>query len=55
LRQTQRKNVILFYIGEYSFTEVAQIQDTPIGTIKRRLHEARRPDAAGNPVARRPQ
>jgi DNA-directed RNA polymerase specialized sigma24 family protein len=42
LHQTQRKTVTLLYIGEYSLAEVAQIQDTPVGTIKRGLREARK-------------
>ena len=31
----------LFYIGDYSLAEVAAIQVVPLGTVKRRLHEAR--------------
>lgn len=42
LSKTQRETVTLFYIGEYSLAEVAAIQDVPVGTIKRRLHEARK-------------
>lgn len=41
LSKTQRETVTLYYISGYSQQEVAQIQDVPIGTIKRRLHEAR--------------
>ena len=42
LSKTQRETVALFYIGDYSLAEVAAIQEVPLGTIKRRLHEARR-------------
>jgi len=41
LSKTQRETVTLYYISGYSQQEVAQIQEVPIGTIKRRLHEAR--------------
>jgi RNA polymerase sigma factor (sigma-70 family) len=42
LGKTQRETVVLYYIGEYSLAEVAAIQEVPLGTIKRRLHEARK-------------
>ena len=42
LSKTQRETVTLYYISEYSLAEVAAIQDVPLGTIKRRLHEARK-------------
>jgi RNA polymerase sigma-70 factor (ECF subfamily) len=41
LRKAQRETVTLFYIGDYSLAEVAAIQDVPVGTVKRRLHDAR--------------
>lgn len=41
LSKTQRETVTLYYISGYSQQEVAHIQEVPIGTIKRRLHEAR--------------
>lgn len=42
LSKTQRETVALYYIGEYSLAEVAAIQEVPLGTIKRRLHDARK-------------
>lgn len=42
LSKTQRETVTLFYIGDYSLAAVASIQGVPLGTIKRRLHEARK-------------
>ena len=42
LSKTQRETVTLYYIGDYSLAEVAAIQDVPLGTVKRRLHEARK-------------
>ncbi|MEW6750487.1 MAG: sigma-70 family RNA polymerase sigma factor [Candidatus Latescibacterota bacterium] len=41
LSRAQRETVTLFYIGEYSLAEVAAIQGVPVGTVKRRLHDAR--------------
>ncbi|MCC7406530.1 MAG: sigma-70 family RNA polymerase sigma factor [Phycisphaeraceae bacterium] len=41
LSQTQRETTTLFYINGYSMQEVAGIQEVPLGTVKRRLHEAR--------------
>jgi RNA polymerase sigma-70 factor (ECF subfamily) len=41
LSKVQRETVTLYYISGYSQQEVAQIQEVPLGTIKRRLHEAR--------------
>jgi len=41
LGKTHRETVTLFYIGDYSLAEVAAIQEVPLGTVKRRLHEAR--------------
>lgn len=41
LSKVQRETVTLFYINGYSQQEVATIQEVPLGTIKRRLHDAR--------------
>ena len=41
LSKVQRETVTLFYISGYSQQEIAQIQDVPVGTIKRRLYDAR--------------
>ncbi|HUW57133.1 MAG TPA: sigma-70 family RNA polymerase sigma factor [Planctomycetota bacterium] len=41
LSKTQRETTTLFYINGYSVEEVAGIQEVPVGTIKRRLHDAR--------------
>jgi RNA polymerase sigma-70 factor, ECF subfamily len=42
LSRTQGETVMLHYISEYTVAEVAAIQEVPVGTIKRRLHEARK-------------
>ena len=42
LSKVQRETVTLFYISGYSQQEIAAIQEVPIGTIKRRLHDARK-------------
>ena len=41
LSKVQRETVTLFYISDYSQHEIAAIQEVPIGTIKRRLYDAR--------------
>ena len=41
LNKTQRETTTLFYINGYSQEEIAKIQEVPIGTVKRRLHDAR--------------
>jgi len=41
LNKTQRETTTLFYINGYSQEEIARIQEVPIGTVKRRLHDAR--------------
>jgi len=41
LSKAQRETTILFYIEGYTIDEIAAIQDVPVGTIKRRLHDAR--------------
>jgi len=41
LTKTQRETTTLFYIDGYSVAQVAGIQEVPLGTVKRRLHDAR--------------
>ncbi|MFC1716299.1 RNA polymerase sigma factor [Candidatus Poribacteria bacterium] len=41
LSKKQRETTTLFYIDGYSQAEVARIQEVPVGTVKRRLHDAR--------------
>ena len=41
LSKVQRETVTLFYISGYSQQDIAAIQEVPLGTIKRRLHDAR--------------
>ena len=42
LSRVQGETVMLHYISEYTVAEVAAIQEVPVGTIKRRLHDARK-------------
>ena len=42
LSTAQRETTTLFYINGYSVAEVAAVQEVPVGTVKRRLHDARR-------------
>jgi RNA polymerase sigma-70 factor (ECF subfamily) len=42
LNKKQRETTTLFYIDGYSVAEVAAIQEVPAGTVKYRLHEARK-------------
>ncbi|NKB66608.1 MAG: sigma-70 family RNA polymerase sigma factor [Candidatus Latescibacteria bacterium] len=42
LSRVQRETVLLHYISEYTVAQVAAIQEVPVGTIKRRLHDARK-------------
>jgi len=42
LGKAQRETVTLYYINGYSVDEVATMQESPVGTVKRRLHEARK-------------
>ncbi|MBT3380182.1 MAG: sigma-70 family RNA polymerase sigma factor [Lentisphaerae bacterium] len=42
LGRSQRETVTLYYVNGYSVAEVAAIQESPTGTVKRRLHEARK-------------
>jgi hypothetical protein len=41
LSDVQRETTLLFYINGYSEGEVAAMQEVPVGTVKRRLHDAR--------------
>lgn len=41
LSRAQRETTTLFYINGYSIAEVAGMQEVPVGTVKRRLHDAR--------------
>jgi RNA polymerase sigma-70 factor (ECF subfamily) len=41
LSKKQRETTTLFYINDYSQEEIARIQEVPIGTVKRRLYDAR--------------
>ena len=41
LPRKQRETVTLFYINGYSIQDISEMQDTPVGSIKRRLHDAR--------------
>ncbi len=37
----QRVTLVLFYLQDFSLTEIAEIMDCPVGTVKSRLHYAR--------------
>ncbi len=41
LSKKQRETTMLFYVNGYSQDEIARIQEVPIGTVRRRLHDAR--------------
>ena len=41
LSKKQSETTTLFYINGYSQQEIASIQEVPIGTVRRRLHDAR--------------
>lgn len=41
LGKAQRETVALFYVNGYSLAEVAAMQEVPVGTVKRRLHDGR--------------
>ena len=41
LTNTQRETTTLFYVDGYSVDQVAEMQEVPVGTVKRRLHDAR--------------
>lgn len=42
LPETQRLATTLFYLGGHSQAEIAQFLETLVGTVKKRLHDARR-------------
>lgn len=42
LRFEHRVVVVLYYLNEFSVEEIAHILDCPVGTVKSRLHYARR-------------
>jgi RNA polymerase sigma-70 factor, ECF subfamily len=42
LSKTYRETVMLFYMNGYTVAEVARMQDVPEGTVKGRLHDARK-------------
>ncbi len=42
LPEAQRLATTLFYLGGHSQAEVAQFLEIPVGTVKKRLHDARR-------------
>lgn len=42
LGEAEREVVVLFYLDEMSLTDVAGVLDVPEGTVKSRLHRARR-------------
>lgn len=37
----QRVAIVLFYLQEYSYAEVARFLEVPVSTVKKRLHDAR--------------
>ena len=37
----QRTTLVLFYLQDFSLTEIAEIMSCPVGTVKSRLHYAR--------------
>lgn len=41
LSVAQRETVTLFYLAGHKIDDVAALQDVPVGTVKRRLHDAR--------------
>lgn len=42
LSNPQRETVTLYYISGYKLQEIAAMQEVPVGTVKYRLHEARK-------------
>lgn len=38
----QRTTLVLFYLQEFSMEEIAEIMNVPVGTVKSRLHYARK-------------
>lgn len=47
LPETLRVPVVLYYFEEFGVSEIASLLDVPVGTVKFRLHEARRRLAIG--------
>jgi len=41
LSKAQRETTTLFYLGGYSLQKIAVMQEIPVGTVKRRLYDAR--------------
>lgn len=41
LSKAQRETVTLFYLGGHGLKEIATLLEVPLGTVKRRLHDAR--------------
>lgn len=42
LADKQREVILLFYMGDYSLTEISAFLEIPVGTVKTRLHHARK-------------
>jgi RNA polymerase sigma factor (sigma-70 family) len=42
LSQLHREAIELYYFQGYTVVEIAKFLDTPVGTVKRRLHDARK-------------
>jgi RNA polymerase sigma-70 factor (ECF subfamily) len=42
LSMPQRVVIVLFYLQGFSLAEIAYVLDCPVGTVKSRLHNARR-------------
>lgn len=42
LAEPEREAIVLFYLDELSLADVAAVLDVPVGTVKSRLHRARR-------------
>jgi RNA polymerase sigma-70 factor (ECF subfamily) len=54
LTADQRSAVILHYYLDYSLAEIATIVDIPVGTVRSRLHYAKRALRAALEADRRP-
>jgi RNA polymerase sigma-70 factor (ECF subfamily) len=42
LPPSQRETLTLYYLGGHSINQIAAIREAPLGTVKRRLHDARK-------------
>lgn len=42
LPPSQRETLTLYYLGGHSIRQIAAIREAPLGTVKRRLHDARK-------------